>query len=209
MEYIYDILLNFKDEFYDFYEWNNNDRILHIRKIPIFKVSTDDYKILKNHNVLFDLKFLQSIKNRCELYGQKKRRYLEYAFILTDGNDAFAIKLEKDKIEVSSLLVEEELDTLEHSLKYDLEKIVYDIKDKRKANFFKTRKDSEIEKYLIKEIENLKKEPIDKLKYIYYECFDEFEENREKIISRLYKGLDYEFDSLSKKLYTFFKLVHK
>ena len=34
MNYIYDILLNFKNKLYDFYDWNINDDITHIRKIP-------------------------------------------------------------------------------------------------------------------------------------------------------------------------------
>ena len=31
MNYIYDILLNFKKEFFEFYEWNLNDDIIHIK----------------------------------------------------------------------------------------------------------------------------------------------------------------------------------
>jgi len=33
MTYIYDILLNFKDDLYEFYDWNKTDNIIHIRKI--------------------------------------------------------------------------------------------------------------------------------------------------------------------------------
>ena len=31
MDYIYDIILNFNEEFYDFYEWKNNDNIINVR----------------------------------------------------------------------------------------------------------------------------------------------------------------------------------
>ena len=41
MNYIYDILLNFQNEYYDFFEWNTNDQITHIKKIPIIKVSNE------------------------------------------------------------------------------------------------------------------------------------------------------------------------
>ena len=39
MTYIYDILLNFKEELIEFYDWNKNDNIIHIRKIPLLKIS--------------------------------------------------------------------------------------------------------------------------------------------------------------------------
>ena len=33
MNYIYDILLNFKEDLYDFFDWNYSDDIEHIRKM--------------------------------------------------------------------------------------------------------------------------------------------------------------------------------
>ena len=42
MNYIYDIILNFQERIYDFYEWNKTDVITHIRKIPVFKISSKD-----------------------------------------------------------------------------------------------------------------------------------------------------------------------
>ena len=38
MTYIYDILLNFNEEYYEFYDWNKEDTIVHIKKIPIYKI---------------------------------------------------------------------------------------------------------------------------------------------------------------------------
>ena len=37
MEYVYDIVLNFMDKYYDYYEWKKKDRIINIKKIPLFK----------------------------------------------------------------------------------------------------------------------------------------------------------------------------
>ena len=51
MNYIYDILLNFKKEFFEFYEWNLNDDIIHIRKIPVFKVRKNQLYDFKNCNL--------------------------------------------------------------------------------------------------------------------------------------------------------------
>ena len=33
MEYVYDIVLNFREEYYDFYEWHPTDRIINIKRV--------------------------------------------------------------------------------------------------------------------------------------------------------------------------------
>ena len=42
MYYYYDVLLNFgsEEEVYEFYEWDNEDTIEFVKKIPLFRVST-------------------------------------------------------------------------------------------------------------------------------------------------------------------------
>lgn len=209
MNYIYDVLLNFNDDLYEFYDWNKNDVITHVRKMPIIKIESIDLEKIKNNYVKFDMEFLLSIKNKCEVFNNKNIKYLEYAFILTDSNDAIAINIKDDNVKSSRLLVEEEMEVLDNSLRYDIVNIKYDIINKKKINNFKTRKELEIEKYLKKEINNLKTADIEKLKYIYYDCFDEIENDRDKIINKINLELNKNFNILSKKLYTFFKLVHK
>ena len=39
MNYIYDLVLNFKSNFIEFYEWNKVDEFTYIEKIPIFRVT--------------------------------------------------------------------------------------------------------------------------------------------------------------------------
>ena len=38
MNYTYDILANFNETYYEFFEWNNKDELTHIKKLPIIKV---------------------------------------------------------------------------------------------------------------------------------------------------------------------------
>ena len=40
MIYIYDILLNFNNEFYEFYEWEKSDLLFHIKKFLFIKSKT-------------------------------------------------------------------------------------------------------------------------------------------------------------------------
>ena len=49
MNYIYDVVLNLQKEYYDFYEWNQNDNIFHMRKIPIIKINKKQLLEIKTH----------------------------------------------------------------------------------------------------------------------------------------------------------------
>jgi len=48
MNYIYDVVLNFQKEYYDFYDWNKNDNIYHMRKIPILKINSKQLLDIKH-----------------------------------------------------------------------------------------------------------------------------------------------------------------
>ena len=74
MYYYYDILLNFTEndgELFEFYEWEENDNIEFIKKIPLFKVSTSNLKILLKYQVKFAEEILEQIKNKTILKNFK------------------------------------------------------------------------------------------------------------------------------------------
>ena len=206
MNYIYDILLNFKDEYYDFYDWNKNDNIIHIRKIPIFKISTDDLFNIKNNCIKFDISFLEKINDKTEIFTNKGIKKLNKACLFSDDNTIIGINVVQKKVKISSLLVDEELDSLEDVYTMDTDKIKYTIQNKNKYNEFKTRKQIEMEKNLNNELSNL--EDAEVLKYLYYECFDKKENNIDKIKVKL-KAINNE--NILYKLYNCLKLirVHK
>ena len=62
MNYIYDIILNFQDNYYQFFEWRHKDKIKNIMKIPVYRVSNKDILILKNNKVKIDEVFLNKIR---------------------------------------------------------------------------------------------------------------------------------------------------
>ena len=47
MNYIFDIVLNFQKEYYNFFEWNRTDRIKNIYKVSIYNVTEQDLIDLK------------------------------------------------------------------------------------------------------------------------------------------------------------------
>ena len=73
MNYVYDVLLNFQKEYYEFFEWNIEDEITHIRKIPIFKISDSDYNTLKKAKIKISNNFINKINNKTEVYKKGNR----------------------------------------------------------------------------------------------------------------------------------------
>ena len=36
MDYIYDIVLNFQNNYYEFYEWKTSDKIINVKKMLVY-----------------------------------------------------------------------------------------------------------------------------------------------------------------------------
>jgi hypothetical protein len=71
MKYIYDILLNFNEELYDYYEWKETDYIEYIKKIPIVRLSKKDYKKFKDYKIAINKEILDKLYNTTEVYMDK------------------------------------------------------------------------------------------------------------------------------------------
>lgn len=170
MNYIYDVILNFNNEIYDFYEWNAKDNILHLKKIPIIKISTKDFLNIKNYDVKISLESIKYLKNKVELFGRKVKQNLEYIFLITDGFEVLALQI-TDKIKYSKLLLEEEIDSRSKAKYLSTVKIDYKLLQKKKENDFKTRYEKSRNDYIKKELNKIKQEQNQaKIDYIYYEC---------------------------------------
>lgn len=209
MNYIYDILINWNKELFDFYEWNLNDDISHIRKIPIFKVSSDVLLEMVTCDFCASSEFLSKIYNKTEMFTNKNMRQIEYASLFSDGEEVIAIHFSSTGASTykSKLLIDEANEVTEVVIRVPEVKIDYNI-IKENPHVLKTRKELRIEKYLKKELENLKKDyAFDKLKYLYYECFGEKEANKEQMIGRLKKSLKEDWHHMYVKMYDFFKLA--
>ena len=207
MNYIYDILLNFKDDFFFFFFWNNSDNILHIRKIPIFKINTDDLKNIIDNKIKLDISFLEKIENKTEMFTNKGIKNIRYSCLFSDGEYVVGINYIGKKIKISSLLVDEEMDALEDVFNMNIEIINYKIEKENKKIELKTRKQVEIENYLKKQLLKIKDNK-EILEYLYYECFNKKENNKDIIMNDFSLFND---EKVIDKLYNFFKLirVHK
>jgi hypothetical protein len=209
MNYIYDILLNFNNNFYDFFEWNINDDIIHVRKMPIFRVDSNTLKDLTYSNLKINVNFLESIKYKTEIFNNRDINSINYACLLSDGNRVCAIYFNEDgtiKLR-SDLLIDEAIevfDVIESIVETKLDYKIINIKQK---DDYKTRNEVEIEQYLIKQINKLKKEnETEKLRYLYYECFSIKEFDINKIMERLNNEIKNNWDNVYSKVYNFLKI---
>lgn len=210
MNIVYDLLLNFSEIAYDFYEWNIKDNVEHIKKIPFVKVSTKTlYDFLKK-DIKIDINFLKEIKNVTQKYDLTK---LEYACIFTDGIATVAIEFNKDGYSMykSRLQLEDEEEIIRYVKKDIIKEIGYELISKNEEKtLFLTRKEIKIKNFLEKEINKTyqNKEYL-KLEYLYLEYFDVLEENPKLMKQKLLESMKCEIDESHYKLYELLLLLTK
>ena len=210
MNYIYDVILNFQKEYYDFYEWNKNDNIFHMRKIPIVKISEKQYNEIKNNVVQFHETTIKLFNSKnAERFKQNNITKMKYTIIISTENQAMGIKINKNGIiQLKSSLLPDEQDDVIEIIKFQNEaKLEYKIIKNNKNNNFKTRFEIENEKFIYNELDKVyKQKNIQKLNYIYLECFNKQEPN----IDLAYKKLKSEISKTNenfKKIYNIFKMT--
>ncbi|MBQ9072495.1 MAG: DUF3603 family protein [Bacilli bacterium] len=183
MNYIYDIYLNLNSTLFDFFDWNKNDKLIHIKKIPIFRISEENLKKCVHNSIKVNENFINCVYNKTEVWN--KDNSLSYCALLTDHNNILAIEFNEDGISIrkSFLSVEEELEILETVNRLRETNIDFEI-IKRNNPIFKTRKQIKEENFVDRELKNI---DIQKLDYIYFECFGKHEENKKVILNSIKK----------------------
>ena len=172
MHYMYYIVLNFQNEYYDFYEWKPTDKIINIKRIPIYRITTKDYLNIKNNDTTIEISSIPKT-NR--------------TFLLTNGIEVMGIRMDNDgKVaKKSSLLFDENDEILEDKNHIKEINIKYKIDKKKKINYISRLKQEKI-KYLdsyFNKLDRIKDEYF--LKYLYFDIYNE----DEKDIDKVYKSL--------------------
>lgn len=178
MNYIYDVILNLRKEYYDFFFWEEEDELLHISKIPVIKVDSHTMLDFLKNDIKVNKELLFMIKNKTVLYEFNKKRSMPYLAIFTDTKYTLVLEFDTNGVSIkrSSLLFDEELDALSVGQKINSEKIVY---EKVKAKQYKnelTRKEEKVQRFLKRKVSTFFKKNHEKLKYLHYELFS-YEEN--------------------------------
>ena len=190
MNYIYDITLNLnKNNLYEFYEWREDDVPEFILKIPIYKIDKNAFFDIKNNNIIVDKDFLITIFDKTEVYTEDAISLIRYAALFSDGNNVIGIEFDSsgNSYMKSNLSIDNESEVLEiiKDIKYTL--LDYKVKNINNLQIkLLTRKEKEEEEYLLNRVNSMYKDnETEKLKYIFYELYNEKLDNLEKVYSKL------------------------
>ena len=190
MNYIYDITLNLnKNNLYEFYEWREDDVPEFILKIPIYKIDKNAFFDIKNNNIIVDKDFLITIFDKTEVYTEDAISLIRYAALFSDGNNVIGIEFDSsgNSYMKSNLSIDNESEVLEiiKDIKYTL--LDYKVKNINNLQIkLLTRKEKEEEEYLLNRVNSMyKNNETEKLKYIFYELYNEKLDNLEKVYSKL------------------------
>lgn len=202
MNYIYDITLNFNKELYNFYEWNNEDNIEFFLKIPVFKVEDTVLIDFVNNDFTVDKKILNCISNKTECYNKKSIKIYKYCAIFTSLKKAVAVVFNEkgDSISKSYLSIEEEDEILEFAklIKYYLVEYKVNKKNNRRNSFI-TRNEKDTKSKMLKIINDIyNNKEYNKLKYLFYEVYNERLNDEYKIYIKLIKLIENNSEKLSK-----------
>ena len=205
MNYIYDIILNFNEEFYDFYEWKSNDNVINVRKIPVLKVDENTYIALRNNKVQVSLETIEVLKKNFSLYNEKIEGNI--ICLITNGMSAFGVMFNNNGylIKRSSMLFDEEEEVIDESENIKEVKIEF-IKNEKQEKNNVSRIVKEKQKFINDYISSLDDELT--LKYIYYDYFEK-EENKNNIKEILLKEITRKWNNKLSKLYDLTKLLNK
>lgn len=203
MTYIYDILLNFTDDenYFEFYEWKEDDSFEHIKRIPIIRISIEQMQEIMFNKIKVSQDFLELIKGNTISYKNKKD--IKYGCLVCDLNKAIALEFNSKGLILSksSLLLDEEEDVIDETSLLDEEKINYELIEKYHFDYFLTRDETFKKRYLLKEIEYLKKQKnYDKFNYLYEEIFPKddlsFTERLTKLVTEIKENYNSKFNDL-------------
>ena len=209
MTYIYDILLNFNDDFYEFYEWEKGDNIYHIKKVPIIKVESEFIENILSKEIEISKDFLNLIMNKTEVFEGKRIKYLKYCCLFTDGYKVIGVNIVENSIKLSDMLLDESVDALDIAKRCDFLDIAYNIVGDKNINYFDTRREIKIKNNLISEINSIYKDKnYDKLKYLYFEYFNKNIDDIDTIYNDLINSMD-KINNKHYKLYELLKLCNK
>lgn len=199
MAYIYDILLNFDKDIIEYFEWEDSDSIKYIKKIVVFKVSSNVIKDIVNKEVVFSDEFMKKIP-KYEMNGLKDAGSV---CLFTDSFITIGLLIKNNKpVFYSRLLLDEEKEVLDVAQSLDIKDINYITTGSKKRESSKlTRKEKLIKDKLLDEINKLyKKKEYDKLFYLYYEYTNKESKNTKEVYNYLKESLN-SFNDKHKYLY--------
>ena len=120
MNYIYDIVLNFQDNYYQFFEWNRKDKIKNVSKISVYRVDDQDLIDLSYNQITLDTPFLTELI-------EHNKKYKKLMCLISNTNQTIGLLFSKEGqlLKRSSLLFEEESEVNHLAKELPITKMTY------------------------------------------------------------------------------------
>ena len=201
MNYIYDIALNFQDNYYQFFEWSKQDKIKSIKKIVVYHIPDQDLIDLTYNQITVDSTFLDTLK-------QDNKKYKKIMCLVSNTSQTIGLLFsdEGKLLKRSSLLFEEETEVNCFAQELPLTKITYQNNKKVAPNYclrVEIEKKDTLAQYINKTNDTIT------LKYLYYEYFKEECDDITKIKASLFNIIETEWNKEKNNLYQIINILEK
>ncbi len=203
MNYYYDLLVNLDTDLWEFYEWEDTDHFIPIKKIPIVRILESDIRKLMQYDVQFDPEWVSKFEEKT-VFKNSKDKTSCILFSSTKNSIVLEFDIHGCVIGRSKLLIEDENNCNEVAQNLKETEISYTVKEKLRTRKYlrQTEKDRhlfEIELKTLKESQNKAK-----CSYLYYEWFGILETDLDKMLKDFYLELE---KDCSKKLHRIVELI--
>lgn len=201
MNYYYDVLLNFNQKvLWNFYEWEENDKLVFMKKIPLFRVSFETMQDFLGYHIQINSSFCKKIIEEVNCFKEDS----PYSFLISDSKNSLAVQFDEHGmvIGLSKLLLRDDNNLNEFIYTVPETEISYSILEKREIHH-ELRQYENMKNFVLVELNTLREEQnLHKLKYFYYELFQEEENDIMVMHQRMVQALEsFSYDKLSKMNY--------
>lgn len=206
MNFYYDIVVNFQENNYMFYEWSESDVLEYIKRVPVFQVTTKVLRDLINNNIEVDKEFLDSIYNKTKL----KKGFLEYVSLFVSKNGAIVLEFASDGkvIARSGLQVNDECNVMEVIYTLPIFRLEYKVLNRLELNK-DLRLESTIKDFINLEINTLyKNKEWEKIVFLYNEWFLKSNPNVGEMVQEMQNRLKGEITDREFRIYNLIKLSY-
>ena len=200
MQYYYDVLGNFSEYILKFYEWESDDDIVNIKKIPFIKISKEDMRVLLSYSVILEMESI--VRN-----SKDKTNYL----LFSTGCDALMVELNQEGkiIYYSSLLIEDELEVNELAHNMNTIKLKFKVLDKIKS-LSDYRQGEKAKNLIVHELKKIRdNDNKDECLYYYYEWFHVSTDDYDKAIKKMFLEINKPFNKDMERIEKLIRLSYK
>jgi len=209
VNYYYDVVLNFDlENVWQFYEWEEDDYFTYVKKIPLFRVEHEVLRDFLNYHIRVSNSFVLEIAHKTVVRNSSEDIY--GAFLMSDSKNTLAVLLNEqgDVLALSKLMIADDNNVNEFLYTVKKTVIPYEKKEIRNQRTV-MRQEEKVKKFISIELNTLLEEKnMEKLRYLYYEWFQEEKESMVEMYQDMVRKLKAPMDDLMLQIFYFIRLSY-